>query len=60
MAINMKIMDKIVEKTKRDVNARATLTVILEAENEGLGNYKDFYKKLISDYFNEEAEDDEN
>lgn len=60
MAINMKIMDKIVEKTKGDVNARIALTAILEEENEGLGNYKDFYKKVINNSINEEVEDNEN
>lgn len=60
MAINMKIMDKIVEKTKGDFNARIALTTILEEENEGLGNYKDFYKKIISNSIDEEVRDDEN
>lgn len=59
MAINMKIMDKIVEKTKDDFNARVALTAILEEENEGLGNYKEFYKKIVSESINEEEKNDE-
>lgn len=60
MAINVKIMDKIVVKTKQDFKARVALTTILEEESEGLGNYKEFYKKVISDSIEEEDEDDEN
>lgn len=60
MAINMKIIDKIVEKTADDFKARVALTAILEEENEGLGNYKDFYTKIISDSINEEEKSDEN
>lgn len=62
MAINMKIMDKIVEKTRNDFNARIALTAILEEENEGLSAhaYKDTYKEIIKNSLVEEEKEDEN
>lgn len=54
MAINSKIMDKLVQQAKDDYKARAVLTELLDRELEGIANYKPVYKKLIEDSVYEE------
>jgi hypothetical protein len=47
MSINMKILKKVDEKTKLDPELKKAATNLLRLESEGVGAYKDEYRKII-------------
>lgn len=47
MSINLKILRKVDEKTKLDPELKKAANNLLVLESEGVGAYKDEYKKII-------------